>query len=1184
MENKLLLLAIEKDEDKKRLLNKVIQVSSSSSYVLQYCESNQDIFSIISDKKPDLLLIDYFDKKTWGDVVSSIGNGGVFVPVILYSDKSGFPSDSVEKIPGIWEILSLTDSKAISVIIFNFLNLKQAGTFLLSEQAYSRVRRNYKDLIIENGGEGIIIVQNGVIKYSDPQVLVFLEKTEQEVYNSAFIDIIHPEDKRKAQEGYKKRLAGEKLTGKFLFRIISKTGKIIWVETIGYPIEWEGKPATFYFASQVSEKVNYEKAIRESEAKYRELFYTSPNGIVLFNREGIIIEVNPAISIITDYPEDYFLGKAINEISSLTEAARVEGMILMEDIFSGNRTVPDPISIIFTKIDGEKRFLKISLSIIVGNKGEEKLLVTCSDFTDHENAVSNLANSEKKFRELHEKMLESVIATDNDGNILEFNRAFVEITGYSEGDLLRENLFSMFPDNLAAEDEKRRNEVIQKRGFSDSFDMELITKMNTTIPVEVQSYLKDNGRNNPMGYWYFIKDVSSRKKYENQLIEREIQLQAILEYLPFPIIREDLSQVKVCLDNFKDEGITDFVGYFAKFPEKVIECCKKAKISYCNQSALQFFNVNDLKELEEFYVCSQKDEIAEARGRMMLEFLNFNVVFEEEVVFSVKNKIKKSAVFKSAILPGREDSWDTVLVALIDLTEISHLDSQVKVLLQAISHSPASIVITDTNGKIEYVNPKFTEVTGYSSEDAFGKDTSILKSGEMPQKVYDELWATITSGGEWVGELLNKDKAGNHYWELASISAVKNDEGEVTHFVAIKEDITEQKENEMKLRDAKQKAEESDGLKTAFLANMSHEIRTPMNAIVGFSELLRTSNVQGSERDEYFNIINTSCRTLSNLIDDIIDLAKIESGQTKIMEEACQPSKIMKELQLYFSEEVQKSGRSLRIVLDVDFHPALVTKTDEFRLRQVLTNLLGNSFKFTHEGLITWGAKITNNEELEFYVKDTGIGIDKEHLDSIFERFRQLDGSSVRKYEGTGLGLSVSKSLVELMGGHIWVNSEVGKGSEFKFTIPLRYMNDNVLTQEEKNSSYGKEIFDWKGYNILVVEDNVSNFEFIKAVLSKTNATILWAETGPSAIEMFRENENIHLILMDIQIPELDGYETTIEILKLNPDIPVIAQTAFAMSRDREKSLEAGCIDYISKPIKPLDLLNLMEKYIPEVK
>ncbi len=1183
MENKLFLLALEKDAERQRLLSQAV-LSASSSYILQYCENKRDILEEIASKKPDLLFIDYFDKNTWETVIDFTCNGGVYVPVILFSDKSGFPTHETEKIPGIWEILSLSDNKAISVTIYNFLHLKKTGTFLLSEHTFSRIRKKYNDIILRNGGEGFIIVQNGVIEYFDPQILIFLEKTEQEVIHTNFIEFIHPEDREKVLEGYKKRLAGEDLTGKFLFRIISKTGKIVWIETIGYPIEWDGKPATFYFASQASERIQFEKTIRESEAKYRELVYTSPNGIVLFNREGKIIEVNPAISSITGFSEDYLLGKTLNEIPSLTQAAKVEGKILMTDIFSGNRTVPDPISIIFTKIDGEKRYLRINLSLVEGNKGDEKLLVTCSDFTDYENAVSNLARSEKKFRELHEKMLESVIATDIDGNIVEFNKAFIEITGFSEGDLLRKNLFSMFPDSHAEEDEKRRNEVIQKRGFSESFEMELITKANTTIPVEVQSYLKDNGRGNPMGYWYFIKDVSSRKKYENTLIEREIQLQAILEYLPFPIIREDLSQVKVCLDKLKDEGITDFVGYFAQFPDKIVECCKKAKISYCNQSALQFFNINDLKELEGLYVCPQDDGITETRARMMQEFLNFNVVFEEEVIFSVMNKVQKSAVFKSAILPGREDSWDTVLVALIDLTEIAHLDSQVKVLLQAISHSPASIVITDTKGKIEYVNPKFTEVTGYTSDEAIGKDPSILKSGEMPQKVYEELWATITSGGEWTGELLNRDKAGNLYWELASISAVKNDEGEVTHFVAIKEDITEQKETEMKLRDAKQKAEESDSLKTAFLANMSHEIRTPMNAIVGFSELLRTSNVQGSERDEYFNIINTSCRTLSNLIDDIIDLAKIESGQTKIVEEACQPSKIMKELQLYFSEELQKSGKSLRIVMNIDFPPSLVTKTDEFRLRQVLTNLLGNSFKFTDEGLITWGAKVTGNKELEFYVKDTGIGIEEEHLESIFERFRQLDGSAVRKYEGTGLGLSVSKSLVELMGGRIWANSEIGRGSEFKFTIPIRYVTDNVMAREKKNSSTGKDIYDWKGYNILVVEDNVSNFEFIKAVLSKTNANIIWAETGPSAIEMFKDNDPIHLVLMDIQIPELDGYETTREILKLKPDVPIIAQTAFAMSRDREKSIEAGCIDYISKPIKPLDLLNIMEKYIQMVK
>ncbi len=1178
MENKLFLLAIENDHRKRNLLRSLIQ-SESSDFDLQFFDDEADFIKGVFNKKPDLILVDYFIKESWVSFISAFKKNDIFIPVILYSEQEGFPSDREKIVPGIWDIISLNDHQRFQVILTNFLRLKNTGTFLLSEQTYSRIRKKYRKLIIENGSEGFLIIQDGILKYFDPQIINFLKESEKEITNTPFIEYIHPDDRKKVAERYKKRISGETFSEKVSFRIVSKSGELIWLEIIGYSIDWNGKPAVFYFVWEVTEKIQYQKTLIESEAKYKGVVHSSPNGIIIFDSHGHISEVNAAISSITGYDEEFFIGKSIEEMNMLKEEVRVLGKSTLNDVFSGKIENLEPFTLNILRVDGEPRSLKVGLVLIDSEMGDRKLLMTCSDITDYKRAVSDLVESEKKFRELHEKMLESVIATDFDGNIVEFNKAFMDLTGFGEGELLRKNLFHMFPEGWASEDAKRRNDIVQKKGFSETFEAELTTLSKGLIPVEVQSYLKDDGPDSLMGYWYFIKDISLKKKYENELIEREIQLQSMLEYLPFPIIREDLSRVKKCIDRYWKNSGDPIKTYFDKFPEKLKECCKNAKISYCNQSALKFFNVKDISELEPLYVCSKQEGMLSARGRMVKGFLDFNVVFEEEVSFNDSGGEEKIAMFKSAILPGREDIWDIVLVALIDLTERVYLDNQVKVLLQAISHSPASIIITDTKGKIEYVNPKFTEITGYTFEEAYGNDPSILKSGKMPEEVYEKLWKTITSGGEWTGELLNKNKKGELYWVLASISAVKNDKGKVTHFVAIKEDITEQKETEQKLRDAKQKAEESDTLKTAFLANMSHEIRTPMNAIVGFSELLRTSNVQGRERDEYFNIINTSCKTLSNLIDDIIDLAKIESGQTKIVEEACQPAVIMKELQMYYSEEIQKSGKNLKLILDFDFSKDLVIKTDEFRLRQILTNLLGNAFKFTDEGMIAWGGRVNANDEMEFFVKDTGIGMKKDHLDTIFERFRQLDGSSVRKYESTGLGLSVSRSLVELLGGHIWVESESGKGSEFRFTIAFRPVSGNNFLSEAENNKR-KDLFDWKDKNILVVEDNISNFEFIKAVLSKTKVNILWTDNGKSALEMFKKNDNIHLVLMDIQIPEMDGYETTREIKKIKPDVPVIAQTAFAMSRDKEKSIQAGCNDYISKPIKPLDLLNLMEKYI----
>ena len=669
----------------------------------------------------------------------------------------------------------------------------------------------------------------------------------------------------------------------------------------------------------------------------------------------------------------------------------------------------------------------------------------------------------------------------------------------------------------------------------------------------------------------FIREITGQ-------VEKETQLNTILEYFPVPLLQEDLSFVKNVFEGLRKKGVTSISQYFTEHPDEFQHCCQQIKIKYCNQRSLQFFEVEHLHHLESLYTEPQNKELQASRIRMLDAYWNNQMVFEEETIFKTQHGQNKNATLRSVLLPGKEKTWDTVLVSIIDLYERRQTDKQIRVLSQAIASSPVSVIITDIKGDIEYVNPKFTHVSGYTLEEMAGKKPSLLKSGKTSQAVYDDLWNTISGGDDWVGEIQNKKKSGELFWERVLISPVVNEEDVITHFIALKEDISERKQTETELINAKLKAEEADRLKTAFLANMSHEIRTPMNAIVGFSEILRTSDVSGPEKEEYFNIINNSCNTLSNLIDDIIDLAKIEAGQTKIAEDICKPYQVMKELQVYFEEEANKSGKPVKVILEAEIDTELIIKADEFRLRQILSNLLGNAIKFTHKGFIHWGCAVQKHNFLRFYVKDTGIGIPIENLEVIFDRFRQMDGSSVRKYGGTGLGLTVSKSLVELMGGKIWAESQEGRGSEFFFTLPYKVVSVE-MEKQKPGTTDRKDEFIWKNKTILVVEDNLSNFEFIKAVLSKTKAKILWAESGLKAIDIFRK-KNVDIVLMDIQIPEMDGYEATLRMKKMKPEIPVIAQTAYAMSHDREKALEVGCDDYISKPIKPLDLLNLMARFL----
>ncbi|HEY4785413.1 MAG TPA: ATP-binding protein, partial [Bacteroidales bacterium] len=392
-------------------------------------------------------------------------------------------------------------------------------------------------------------------------------------------------------------------------------------------------------------------------------------------------------------------------------------------------------------------------------------------------------------------------------------------------------------------------------------------------------------------------------------------------------------------------------------------------------------------------------------------------------------------------------------------------------------------------------------------------------------------------------------------------------------------DITDRKKTEQELIKAKEKAEESDRLKTAFIQNMSHEIRTPMNAIMGFSELLG-ENYNNKPKLKYFSeIINQRSNDLLNIVNDLLDIAKIESGQFQIYYEDCNINNLFAELKVFFAEQ-QTRMKKQNIFFDVQAHcdlRSLAITTDKVKLKQIFINLFSNAFKFTDEGKIEGGCILDENRKLIFYVSDTGIGIPQDKHQYIFERFSQLEKGGPRFYGGTGLGLSIVKGLVELLGGKIWLESEPGKGTTFYFTID--YKNQpapDTLPNEEK---LVQEDYDFQNKSILVVEDDPYNMELILEVISGTGLNILLARTGSEAIDIAL-SQTPQLVLLDIGLPDMMGYEVARQILLQRPFMPIVAQTAYATEEDRNKATKSGCVDHISKPLKSEKLLGTIHKYL----
>ncbi len=371
-----------------------------------------------------------------------------------------------------------------------------------------------------------------------------------------------------------------------------------------------------------------------------------------------------------------------------------------------------------------------------------------------------------------------------------------------------------------------------------------------------------------------------------------------------------------------------------------------------------------------------------------------------------------------------------------DITEQKKANETIQKLSKSIEQNPSSIVITDLNGNIEYVNPKFTEITGYSFDEAKGQNPRMLKSGEMSPEGYKNLWDTISSGEVWRGEFHNRKKNGELYWEWATMTSIKNEHGEITNYIAIKEDIGLRKQMEADLIVAKEKAEESDRLKSSFLANMSHEIRTPLNSIIGFSELLSDSDFEVDQKVEFIDHIILNGNNLLNIISDIVDISKIEAREITIRNSKIQVIQFLNQIRALHLINVE--GKKLRLNLICD-DSVTVTECfvfgDKERLQQIFNNLISNALKFTFEGYIELGCRVLGNM-VEFHVKDTGIGIPADYHQKVFDRFRQVEASYTRKFGGNGLGLAISKNLIELMGGEIRVESELGKGATFYFTLP----------------------------------------------------------------------------------------------------------------------------------------------------
>lgn len=500
------------------------------------------------------------------------------------------------------------------------------------------------------------------------------------------------------------------------------------------------------------------------------------------------------------------------------------------------------------------------------------------------------------------------------------------------------------------------------------------------------------------------------------------------------------------------------------------------------------------------------------------------------------------------------------------------IDSKYRILLNQL---PFGVYRTNVKGDFLYVNQALVKMLGYdSSEELYKVNVSEVFVDKEDRKRQLEQWEKSIINTE---EIKLKTKDNRIIYAKDTGLGVLNKSGEIDHFDGILEDITSGVLLKQELMQARDKAMEADRLKISFLTNMSHEIRTPMNSILGFSSMLKRKGIPHQKRDQYLDIIISRSKHLMEVLNDILDMTRIEEKQVTIEPKPFLLNTFLEELYQHFLGEVTASGKPIKLVLNTTLTiQDSCVMLDSHHLQKIFVHLLNNALKFTSEGVIEFGYTIDPEYHLMFYVRDTGTGVPFELQEAIFDRFRQADESFTREHGGLGLGLSICKGLVNLMQGKIWVESDGKSGSSFNFILSEEigetFRNEEIAVEEVEPLQEHKRV--------LIVEDDPASFDYLNEILLSVGCHVLHAKNGNRGLELFASTNAIDLILLDIQLPEMDGYQFAQKIREMNANVPIIAQTAHAMPEDRKKCLDAGCTCYLTKPIHYDLLVETLREYL----
>lgn len=942
------------------------------------------------------------------------------------------------------------------------------------------------------------------------------------------------------------------------------------------------------FFRDITERRRSEAELEKQRRIFEQMFVQSATSTQILDPEGWCLRVNPKLcELFNVLPENIegrvyniFKDKEIkkNGIDKILKRVFENHTVEQWEVFFDIGEAADSQGIDIEK--RKKSWFANKAYPVLDEKGNLlNVIIQHEDISDRKRAEEALKESEDKFRTLAESAPYAIMIYQDDHWVYT-NPEGEKITGYSAEELYQMTYWEVASDDyrkLIKERGKRRQ---RGKTSTPSYEFKIRTKEGKDKWVFLSgSTLHYRGK---FAGIISVIDITKRKEAEDAIQRERVLLRTLIDHLPDTIY-------------FKD---TD---------------CRKI---VANRADMEFLGIS---------------EEAMALGKTDIELFGENVgrrgYTEDQKVIKTGRPLINSEIeytdvngksrwlLTSKIPLQNERSKVSGLVGIgHDITERKHAEKIQRVLFQIsnavlvtndleqlfkIIREQLGTLLDTTNFFIAFYNeetdmlstPFFkdekNELTSWpAAKSATGyvikHKKSLLVTKDEIEQLNNE--GTIEIVGDlcqvWLGVPLlveNKAIGAIVVQSYYNKDAYTRRDVEMLEFVSHQISLSiQRKKAEQDIRDALVKAEESDRLKTAFLNNMSHEIRTPLNGILGFTSLLNDPDNTEEDKQYFYRIINQNGEQLLSIINDIISIATIEAGQEKIREGKVKLSEMLK--MLYEQFKLQCTGKDLTLNYHISLSPEqTLIRTDETKLMQVLANLIGNAVKFTEAGMVEFTCK-KKGSMLEFCISDTGIGIKKGMHDVIFERFSQANMNPKKEYGGNGLGLAISKAYVELLGGKIWFESNPGKGSKFWFTIPHIIFDHSSETGKSTKSNVLKG--NGNGKTLLIAEDVYTNFQLLDAILKKMNYQIIHVENGIEAVNMCRSNLNIDLVLMDLKMPEMDGYEATGLIKKLRPGLPVIAVTAYALGGDKDKALNAGCDDYISKPVKAGALVEILYRFL----